>query len=61
MPRVRYLLYRRLGPLGLVLTAWDVWKRLPAPVRRRVVHAATKRGPTVAASLRKAADRRARR
>ena len=61
MPRVRYLLYRRLGPLGVVLTAWDIWKRLPAPVRRRILHAATKRGPTVAETLRRAADRRPRR
>ncbi|MBD0348145.1 MAG: hypothetical protein ICV59_03255 [Thermoleophilia bacterium] len=60
MPRVRYLLYRRLGPLGLVLTAWDIWKRLPPPVRRRILHAATKRGPMIAESLRRAGDRRAR-
>ncbi|MFN2470834.1 MAG: hypothetical protein ABR583_07545 [Gaiellaceae bacterium] len=58
MPLVRHLLYRRLGPLGLVLTAWDVWRRLPPPVRRRILHAATKRGPSVAASVQQAYQRR---
>ena len=43
------LLSRRLGPVGLALTAYDVWRRLPARQRRQVMDAARKHGPRVAA------------
>jgi len=49
-------LSRRAGPVGLVLTAIDLWRRLTPAQRRRIVKATRKHGPTVA----KAAARRAR-
>jgi hypothetical protein len=41
-------LTRRLGPLGLALTAWDVWRRLPPRQRRWVFKQARKHGPRIA-------------
>ena len=43
------LVSRRLGPVGLALTAYDVWRRLPPRQRRQLVEAARKHGPRVAA------------
>lgn len=48
MPRARYLLARRLGPVGVVLTAWDIWRRIPKQHRRRITREARKHAPTVA-------------
>ena len=45
MPR----LFRRAGPFGLALTAWDLWRRLPPKQRRQVLDLARKHGPKVAA------------
>jgi hypothetical protein len=43
MPR-----FRRLGPIGLALTAYDLWRRLPEAQRRQVVAATRKHGPRLA-------------
>jgi hypothetical protein len=51
---------RRAGPLGLALTAWDLWKRLPPKQRKQLLEAARKHGPTIAKRLAEA-QRRARR
>jgi hypothetical protein len=40
---------RRPGAIGLALTAWDVWRRLPPKQRRQVIDIARKQGPKVAA------------
>ena len=42
MPR---LVTRRLGPFGVALTLWDVWRRLPPKQRRWVVRQARAHGP----------------
>ena len=42
MPR---LITRRLGPVGVALTLWDVWRRLPPKQRRWVVQQARTHGP----------------
>jgi len=56
------LLSRRVGPLGLALTAWDIWRRLPPRQRRQIVNIARKHGPKVAARVMQARSRaRARR
>ncbi|TML05500.1 MAG: hypothetical protein E6G36_02530 [Actinobacteria bacterium] len=61
MRRTR-LLSRRVGPLGLALTAWDIWRRLPPRQRRQIVNIARKHGPKVAARVMQARSRaRARR
>jgi hypothetical protein len=46
MPRLG--LTRRLGPVGLALTLWDVWRRLPPKQRRWVVRQARAHGPRIA-------------
>ena len=30
MPPLRRLFMRRMGPVGVALTAWDIWRRIPA-------------------------------
>jgi hypothetical protein len=39
---------RRLGPIGIALTAYDVWRRIPKQYRRRIVSEVVKQGPRVA-------------
>jgi hypothetical protein len=41
--------FRRFGPFGLALTAWDLWRRLPPRQRKQVLDLARKHGPKVAA------------
>lgn len=55
MPSPFRLLSRRAGPLGLALTAYDLWRRLPPKQRQRLLQGARKHGPRIAA---KAAERR---
>jgi hypothetical protein len=57
MTRMRYVPLKRVGPLWVVLTAWEFWKRLPPPVRKRLMKEATKRGPAAARAARRAAER----
>ena len=40
---------RKLGPVGIALTTWDLWRRLPPEYRRQIRLAAAKHGPRVAA------------
>ena len=42
---------RRLGPLGIALTAWDIWRRLPPKQRKQVINIARIHGPQVAARV----------
>jgi hypothetical protein len=42
------LLTRRAGPLGLALTAYDLYRRLPPKQRKQVLDLARKHGPKVA-------------
>jgi hypothetical protein len=44
-------LTRRAGALGMALTVYDVWKKLPPAQRRQLVEAARKHGPTVASRI----------
>ena len=41
---------RRVGPVGLALTAFDIWRRLPPKQRKQVRDLARKHGPRVAAN-----------
>jgi len=54
---VRPRLTRRLGPVGLALTAWDIWRRLPPKQRKQVLNVARKHGPKVASRVLKASAR----
>jgi hypothetical protein len=40
---------RNAGPIGLALTAYDVWKRLSPRQRRLIAKQAKKYGPQIAA------------
>lgn len=51
MPRARYLLTRRLGFWGVVLTAWDVWRHIPKQHRKRIYRQVRLHAPTVARTL----------
>jgi hypothetical protein len=47
-----------MGPVGVVLTAIDIWRRIPKKHRRRIVSEARKHGPRLAKA---AAEKRRRR
>jgi len=51
MPRPFRLLPRRAGPVGLALTAFDIWRRIPKRQRRQIIQATRKHGPRVAKHL----------
>ncbi|HVD49675.1 MAG TPA: hypothetical protein VNB50_06595 [Gaiellaceae bacterium] len=42
---------RRTGTLGLALTAWDIWRRIPKQHRRALVRQARRHGPRIASKL----------
>jgi hypothetical protein len=50
VPRITRL-GRRAGPLGMALTAWDLWRRLPPRQRKQIAALARKHGPKVAARV----------
>jgi hypothetical protein len=50
-------LTRRAGPIGIALTAWDIWRRLPPRQRKQVLDIARKHGPKVAAKVLQARSR----
>jgi hypothetical protein len=47
VPRLR----PRIGPLGIALTLWDVYRRLPPKQRKQLIALARRHGPTAAAKL----------
>lgn len=58
MPKPFRLLSRRAGPIGLALTAFDIWRRLPKKQRRQILAATRKHGPRVAAKVMDGAKKR---
>jgi hypothetical protein len=48
MPRLGKL---RPGPVGIAITLYDVWRRLPPKQRKQVLKLARKHGPKAAAKL----------
>ena len=60
MPRLPlFLLARRAGPLGLALTAYDIWRRIPRRQRQQILEATRKHGPRLASeAVRRRRDRR---
>ena len=51
MPPHLRMLPRRAGPVGLALTAFDIWRRIPKRQRRQIIQATRKHGPRVAKHL----------
>jgi hypothetical protein len=52
VPRLR----PKVGPIGIALTAWDIWRRLPPRQRKQILNIARKHGPRVAARVLRAAQ-----
>ena len=44
---------RKAGPVGVALTAWDLWRRLPPEYRRQITVATRRYGPLIAATAAK--------
>jgi hypothetical protein len=42
------MLGRRVGPLGVALTLYDIWRRIPPKHRKRLLQQARKHGPRLA-------------
>jgi hypothetical protein len=57
----RMKLTRRFGPVGAVLTAWDIWRRLPPGQRKWVAKQVRHHGPRVAKQALQAQRNRRRR
>ena len=51
VPRPFRILTRRAGPVGLALTAFDIWRRIPKHQRRQIIKATRKHGPRVAKQI----------
>jgi hypothetical protein len=47
----RFRPYRRFGAIGIALTAWDIWRRIPPRHRKTIIKQARKHGPTLAARI----------
>jgi hypothetical protein len=39
------MLTRRAGAVGLAMTAWDIWRRIPPRHRKTILRQARKHGP----------------
>jgi len=39
---------RRIGPLGILLAAWDIWRRIPARRREQLVRHGRRKGMRLA-------------
>jgi hypothetical protein len=57
----RFRVLRRAGPIGLALTAWDIWLRIPPRHRKLIVKQARRHGPKIAARVIQSQARRRRR
>ena len=40
-----------MGAVGIALTAWDIWRRIPKQHRRRIAREARRHAPTVARAV----------
>jgi hypothetical protein len=46
-----------IRPIGVALTAWDIWRRLPPRQRKQILNIARKHGPKMAARVLRAGAR----
>jgi hypothetical protein len=53
MPPVTKLLGRRAGPIGIALTAYDLWKRLPEKQRQQLMDQGRRHGTRIATTAAK--------
>ena len=55
------MLTKKAGVVGLAMTAWDIWRRIPPRHRKTIVKHARKHGPRIAARVIQAQQQRRRR
>jgi hypothetical protein len=55
----RFRPFRRTGAIGVALTAYDVWRRIPKQHRRMIIRQGRRYGPVIVAKV--VAQRRKRR
>jgi hypothetical protein len=48
---------KKMGPVGLFITAYDIWRRIPPHHRRRITAETRKHAPAVARAVRDRARR----
>jgi hypothetical protein len=48
---------RNVRPLGVALTAWDIWRRLPPRQRKQIINIARTHGPRMAGRVLRAGAR----
>jgi hypothetical protein len=52
MGRVSRIMGRRAGVIGIALTTYDLWRRLPPEYRKRAIRLARTHGPPLARAVR---------
>jgi hypothetical protein len=57
VPRFSLFPARRVGPLWIALTAWEMYRRLPPPMRKRLLQEVSKHGPAAARKARETAEK----
>jgi hypothetical protein len=50
MPLPFWMLSRRTGAIGVALTAYDIWRRIPPAQRQQILAVTRKHGPRIAAT-----------
>jgi hypothetical protein len=47
----RFRLFQRTGAIGVALTAYDIWRRIPKQHRRMIIRQGRKYGPVIVAKV----------
>jgi len=42
---------RRMGPVGIALTAYDIWRRIPPRQRQQIIEVTRRHGPRIASEV----------
>jgi TRAP-type C4-dicarboxylate transport system substrate-binding protein len=45
--------FRRPGAIGIALTTWELWRRLPPEYRRQILRAAREHAPRLLAEVKR--------
>ena len=46
-----FRLFRRTGAIGVALTAYDIWRRIPKQHRRMIIRQGRRYGPVIVAKV----------
>jgi len=47
----QFRLFRRTGAIGVALTAYDIWRRIPKEHRRMIIRQGRRYGPVIVAKV----------